>query len=165
MLVKIALLHIALIASQAAYMLVSNTAQMKSRIKAYILCIPVVVAFAIALYVQDKDAYFLYLYSLVMCMIIAALADTLSSAAANREYLSDQTVRRFHYSYFIICLAMSVIGDVGLVVSGAAVLMLAGLFFYQHFLKENPASELAKAVPLAVISIACAWLSSGIKGI
>lgn len=165
MLVKIAILHIALVASQAIYMYVSNTAQMKSRIKLYVLGIPVVAAVAVVMYVQDRDVYNFYLYSLVMCMIIAALADTISSAAANREYLSDQTARRFHYSYFMICLIMSVVGDVSLVVSGAAVLMLAGLFFYQHFLKGHPVSELARAVPLAVISVACAWLSSGIKGI
>ena len=165
MLIKIAVLHVALVAAQAIYMFVSNTAQMKSRIKLYVLSIPVVAAFAVVLYVQDKDAYTLYLYSLVMCMIIAAFADTVSSAAANREYLSDQTSRRFHYSYFIICLVMSLFGGVSPAVKGAAVLLLAGLFLYQHFLKGHPASEIARAVPLAVISIACAWLSSFIEGI
>ena len=165
MTVKIAILQAALVASQAIYMYVSSTEQFRKRRMLFLICIPFVAAFPVAVYAQDKEAYTLYLYSLVMCMVIAAFADVICAAAANREYLTDQTVRRFHYAYFLICIITSVFGHFSLAAKGAAVLLLACVFYYQYFIKKNTASELLKAVPLAAISFFCAWVCTGIKGI
>lgn len=165
MIVKIAILQAALVASQAIYMYVSSTEQFRKRRMLFLACIPFVAAFPVAVYAQDKEAYTLYLYSLVMCMVIAAFADVVCAAAVNREYLTDRTVRRFHYAYFLICIITSVFGHFSLVAKGAAVLVLACLFYYQHFMRRHPASEFLKAVPLAVVSLFCAWVCTGIKGI
>lgn len=165
MTVKIAVLQAALVASQAIYMYVSCTEQFMRRRGLFLLCIPYVIAFPLAIYARDTEAYTLYLYSLVMCMIIAAFADVFCAASANREYLTDRTARRFHYAYFIICITISVFGHFSLVAKGAAVILLAGIFCRQHFIRKYPASELLKAIPLAAISVLCAWISIGIEGI
>lgn len=165
MTVKIAILQAALVASQAIYMYVSSTEQFIKRRMLFLICIPFVAAFPVAVHAQDQEAYTLYLYSLVMCMVIAAFADVICAAASNREYLTDQTVRRFHYAYFLICIITSVFGHFSLAAKGAAVLLLACVFYYQHFIKRHSAAELLKAVPLAAISFLCAWISTGIEGI
>ena len=165
MTVKIAILQAALVASQAIYMYVSSTEQFKKRRVLFLACIPFVAAFPVSVYAQDQEAYTLYLYSLVMCMVIAAFADVVCAAAANREYLTDRTVRRFHYAYFLICIITSVLGHFSLAAKGAAVLLLACVFFYQYFIKRYPPSELLKAVPLAAVSFLCAWACTGIRSI
>lgn len=165
MTLKIVILQAALVASQAIYMYVSSTEQFMKRRMLFLACIPFVAAFPAAVYAQDKEVYTLYLYSLVMCMVIAAFADVVCAAASNREYLTDQTVRRFHYAYFLICIITSVLGHFSLAAKGAAVLLLACVFFYQHFIRRHPASELLKSVPLAALSFLCAWICTGIKGL
>ena len=154
---KIALLHLLLLASQAFYMYVSNKSQLKKGRYLFALAVPIAMGFPLILYSRSPDAYFLYEYAIVICMITAAIADATVAAARNREYLTDENTRRFHYSYFMICLMTVFFSGAGIMIGMTIALILAGLFCWSHFLKKHPAEELSKAIPLALFSVACSW--------
>ena len=156
--VKVAFLHLMLLASQAIYMFVSNTAHLKSRRFLYVVWLPFVVGLPAVMYYQCPDAYYFYEYAIVTCMIVAAIADAAVAAAMNREYLTDSTARRFQYSYLLICVLSAFCGGAGSWVRTVTVLLLIGTFCVLHFLKKHPASEFLRSIPLALLSTACAWL-------
>ena len=157
-LVKIAFLHLMLLASQAIYMYVSNTAQLISRRFQYIAWMPLVVGLPTILYSQSADSYYLYEYAVVICMITAAISDTVYAALTNREYLTDETVRRFRYSYFLICIVSVFSGGINIWIKAFVTLILAGTLYISHMVIRRPVAEFFKSIPLAMFSLACAWL-------
>ena len=156
--VKVAFLHFMFLSSQAVYMYVSNTAQLKSRRLLYIIWMPFVIGLPAVLYYQYPDAYYLYEYAIVTCMITAAIADAACAAAMNREYLTDSTARRFLYSYLLICVLSAFLGGAGNWIKVITALLLIETFFVSHSLRKYPISEFLRSVPLALLSIVCALL-------
>jgi hypothetical protein len=155
--VKIALIQLIIFAAQAFYMNFSNKAQFKSRRYLYILALPYVIAFPILLNYQDTYSYSLYEYSILSCFFIAASADVTSAFFLNREYLTDSTIRRFHYAYFTICAAIVFSGDVSTIIRVFSLLILVALFALLCLAKKQSGLEFIKSIPLVIFSIACAW--------
>ena len=156
--IKIALLHIMLLGSQAIYMYITSKDQMKKRKVLYLAAIPFVAGFAVLLYRSDPKTYSLYEYSLVFCMIAAAIADSVCAAYLDRDYMQDSSIRRFCYTYFMIGIAAVCLGHVNILTVLAPAVVLACTFAVMVFVKDHPAKELLKALPLTVISVASAWI-------
>ena len=159
MMMKVALLQVMLVVAQAIYMLISNTDQLKKKKHFFIAGLVPVLVFPLMFYKNSEYAYQLYLYSIVICMITAAIADGCVAAFKNREYLEDASARRLTYAYFMICVIVSAVAKQGVALTLGAAAVLAGVFIWECLVKNNHAAELAKAIPLAAVSIGCGWLS------
>ena len=155
---KIALLHLLLLGAQAFYVYYSNKAQMKNRRYLYILAAPLVAALPVLFYTQDPHAYYIYEYSIVICLLTAAVADVTYVTVTNKEYLTDAASRRFLYSYSLICLMASLSGEVSIWLRAVCVILIASITCRCCIVKKHSWSELIKAVPLALFSFICAWV-------
>ena len=155
--IEIALLHLSLLAIQGIHMYVSNKQQLKNKRHLYMLAMPFVAALPIVLSQQSLHSYSIYEYSIVLCMMIAATADTSCTAFADREYFTDATIRRLHYSYFLICLMAAFSGEISIWVKAVCMTLLAGVLCWSCLLKKHSWIELIKAIPLALFSYICAW--------
>lgn len=156
--VKIVLLHLFLLAVQGFYMFVSNRQQLKDKRYLYPAAIPIVGAMPVLLHSQSPHVYSVYEYAIVICMITAAMADVSYVVLTNKEYLTDAAIRRFHYSYFLICLIAAFCGGIRIWVKAACILLLAGIICWSCLIKKHSRSEPIKAIPLALFSYACAWV-------
>ena len=155
--VKIAFMHLILLATQAFYMYLSNKKQFRSNKKLYIIALPLVTALPVILYSQAQAAYTVYEYAIVFCFITAAIADISYAAAFNKEFFSDQAIRSLHYSFFIICLAVSFCAGTGILIKVLTAVILAAAFFFLCIMKKHSPAEFVKAVPLALFSFICSW--------
>lgn len=155
---KIVLLHLIILGSQAFYMYLSSKMQFKRKKYLYLIALPLVIALPVIFNALDPTAYHMYEYTVVIFMIIAAITDVSYAAAVGRDYMTDGTIRTFNYSYFIICLVSSFCGETGILIKAIIALCLAALIFWYCFRKKHSATELAKAIPFVLISFACAWV-------
>lgn len=155
--VRIALLHLFLLATQGFYMFVSNRQQLKNKRYLYPTAIPIVAAMPVLLNSQSPHAYSIYEYSIIICMITAAAADVSYAAITNKEYFTDAAVRKLHYSYFLICLAVAVSAGAGTWIKAVLLILLSGIICWSCLIKKHSLSELIKATPLSLLSYVCAW--------
>ena len=152
---KILLLHFILLASQAFYMYLSNKTQLKRNRNLYFIALLPVLALPVLYILRDPSAYPVYEYAVVFCMIAAALADTVYAAACNKEFFTDQTIRSLHYSYFVICMAVSFCRGTGMLIKAVTAAILAAVVCWSCVLKKHSPAEFAKAAALALCSFAC----------
>lgn len=155
--INTALLHLSMLATQAIFMYISNKQQLKAKRYLYLLALPFVAAFPVVLNLQDPHSCSIYEYSIVFCIITAATADTTYAAFTNKEYFTDKTIRRLQYSYFLICLMASFSGGISIWVKAVCTILLAGSFCWHCLMKKHSWLELIMAIPLALLSYACAW--------
>ena len=155
---KIALLHLSLLATQGFYMYVSNKQQLKSNRCLYLLAIPFVVTLPVFLDMQSTHSYSIYEYSIVFCILAAAVVDASYAALTNKEYFIDVTIRRLLYSYFLICLMAAFSGGISIWAKIVCLILLAGVFCWYCLMKKHSWLELIKAIPIALFSYACAWV-------
>ena len=156
--IKIALLHLSLLAIQGFYMYISNKQQLKNKRYLYLLAMPLVAALPIFLNIQSPHSYNVYEYSIVYCMITAASADVSYVILTNKEYFTNATIRRLQYSYFLICLMAAFTGGISIWVKAVCITLLAGILCWFCLLKKLSWLEFIKAIPLALFSYTCAWL-------
>ena len=154
---NIALLHLWILASQAFYMYLSNKAQLKKHRYLYLIAIPIITAFPVIISSQDIQAYNLYEYAVVFCIVFAAVADSSLAAAFNREYLTDETCRSLIYTYFLICVVTSFGGSVSITVRLIPAFLLVASALVFTLVKKNSVVELVKGIPLALLSVFCSW--------
>ena len=155
--IKIALLHLSLLATQGIHIYVSNKQQYKNKRHLFLLAIPLVAVLPVFLSKQSLHSYSIYEYSIVLCIMIAAIADTSYTALTNKEYFTDATIRRLHYSYFLICLMAAFSGEISIWVKAVCMILLAGVLCWSCLIKKHSYIELIKAIPLAFFSYTCAW--------
>ena len=156
--VKIAFLHLIILGSQAFYMYLSSKKQFKSKKYLYLIALPFVIVLPVIFNALDPAAYHMYEYTVVILMIIAAIIDASYAAARNRDYFIDATIRTLNYSYLMICLAASFCGETGIMIKVMIIFCLVAMFFWYCFRNKHSASEFTKAIPLVLISFACAWV-------
>ena len=154
---KIIFLHLLMLASQAFYMYLSNKTLMKKTRYMYFAAVPLVIAVPIILDLQNTYAYSLYEYSILFCILGAALADVICAAAHNKEYMTDETTRSFHYAFFLICFATACIGGTSMLIIIITVTALVTFMAFQIFIRKRSATEFIKSLPLAGCSLACSW--------
>ena len=150
-------LHLWILASQAFYMYLSNKSQLKTYRYLYLIAIPIAAAFPVIIYSQDQQAYSLYEYAIVFCIIFAAVIDSSLVFATDREYMTDATCRSLIYTYFMICTAVAFAGNITPIVRAVTTFLLAGSFIAFCPVRKHSAIELVKGVPIAALSILCAW--------
>lgn len=155
--VKIALLHILFLASQAFYMYLSNKPQLKKHRYLYLIAVLIVTAFPIVIFSQDPQIYDLYEYAVVFCIVAAAMVDVTLAAAFGREYLTDKNGRCLTYSYFLICTAIAFAGSTSITVRTITLFLLAGSLMIFIIVKKHSAVELIAGIPLALVSVICSW--------
>ena len=155
--IKIALFHTAILATQAFYMYLSNKEQLLKRRYLYFLIMPFVLGFPVILYLQSPDAYDLYEYAIVFCIFIATIADTIF-AIFNKEYMTDESIRRFHYAYFFICMAVACNSGISSWLRAINLLALIGSFCMSTISKKHSPFEVLKSLPLAVSSYVCSYV-------
>ena len=154
---SIVILHLIIFASQAFYMYFSSKAQMKSRRKLYLVALPYVIAFPLILNYQDPEAYTLYEYSIVFCIIFAAVTDVVYAAVRDKDLMTDSMIRSLHYSYFLICTAAVYSENVSILFRTVISLILLSLILLYILFRKQTIKEFVKAIPLSMLSIACAW--------
>ena len=113
-------------------------------------------AFPVILNGQSAKGYNLYEYSIVICIIFAAIVD-IAFAALDREYLNDSTSRSMVYTYLLICSAAVLYGGANIPVMIVIFFLLAASLVLFIFVRHNSISEFAKSIPLAAASVLCAW--------
>lgn len=155
--INIALLHLWILASQAFYMYLSNKTHMKQHCFLYLVAIPIAIAFPVIISIRDPQAYSLYEYAVVFCMVFAAVADSSLAAAYNREYLTDGRCRSLIYTYFMICVFIAFSGSCGTTVRIVSLFLLAACFLVFSLVKKNSVFEILRGIPLALLSVACSW--------
>lgn len=154
---NIALLHLWILATQAFYMYLSNKTQLKKHRYLYIIAIPIITAFPVIISSQDLQAYTLYEYAIVFCIIFAAIVDSSLAAAINREYLTDETCRSLISAYFLICVVTSFWGNISISVRMIPAFLLGISILVSTLVKKDPVIELVKSIPLALLSVFCSW--------
>lgn len=154
---NIALLHLWILASQVFYMYLSNKAQLKKHRFLYLIAIPIITAFPVIISSQDMQAYTLYEYAIVFCIVFAAIVDSSLAAAVNREYLTDETCRSLIYSYFLICVVASFWGSTNITVKIIPTFLLVASILVFTLVKKNSVNEIVKSIPLALLSVFCSW--------
>jgi len=155
---KIALLHLWILAAQVFYMYLSNKNQLKNNRYLYLLAVPIATAFPAIIGGQDIQAYNLYEYAVVFCIIFAAVADASIVAAYDREFLTDAEGMSLTLSYFLICTVISFSGDISMAVRMVAAFLLVGVFLLLSIVKKHSIVELLRSVPIAALAFACSWL-------
>lgn len=154
---NIALLHLWILASQAFYMYLSNKTQLKKHRYLYLIAIPIITVFPVIISSQDMQAYTLYEYAIVFCIIYAAIIDSSLAAAINREYLTDETCRSLIYTYFLICVVTSFWGSASITVKMIPAFLLGASVLVYTLVKKDSVIELVKSIPLALLSVFCSW--------
>lgn len=155
--IKIALLYLIILAAQAFYMYLSSKNLLKSNWYLYILAIPLVTAFPVIMYSQDKHAFNMYEYAVVICIITAAIADVVYAAGSNKDYMSGEAPVRFLYAYLMIVAVVALLSSASMPVKIISVLLLAAAVLVCTIMKKHPAKEVLKAPVLALFSVACSW--------
>ena len=146
-----------MLASQAFYMYLSNKAHLKAYRYLYLIAVPLVAAFPVILNSQDHNAYTLYEYSVVFCIVFAAIVDSSIAAAFNKEYMTESASRSLVYSYLLICVVTSFLGGAGITVRIIPAFLLASSVLVYTLVQKNAAIEFIKSFPLALLSIFCSW--------
>ena len=154
--IKIVLFHTAILATQAFYMYLSNKEQMLKRWYLYVLIMPFVLTFPVILNKQSPYAYDLYEYAIMFCIFTAAILDTIF-AIFNKEYMADERVRRFQYTYFFICMAVACNSGISSWLRAINLLALIGSLCLSNVLKKQSPYEILKSLPLAVSSYVCSY--------
>ena len=154
---KIILLHLSLLAVQTLYMYLSSKNQLKKRTCLYVAAVLPVASIPVVLNMQSSEAYSLYEYSAVFCIIAAAIADVSYSAFFNKDYLTDSTVRSFHYTYFLICTAVAYIKNLSNPFKISGILLLLAVIYISNVGRRPSVSEYIRAAAFATLSIFCAW--------
>lgn len=154
---KLVLLHLCIFGAQAFYMFLANKEQMKSKRILFLIAIPIVIAVPIILNSQDAWARNLYEYSIVFCVVVAALVDVVLAAGYNRTFITESNGRSLTCSYIIICAAAAYIGNVGNPLKVAVTAILAGTILILLAARKKHLLEFVKGIPLALISVLCAW--------
>lgn len=153
---NIALLHLWILASQAFYMYLSNKDQLKKHRYLFLIAVPIVMAFPVLVNSMDQQAYLLYEYAVIFCIVFAAVTDV-SLAAFNKEYLSYETCRSLVYTYFLICIGVSFSGNISMAVKIVPVFLLVSSFLVFSIVKKHSVTALIKSIPLALLSVVCSW--------
>lgn len=156
--IKIALLFLIILAAQAFYMYLSSKNQLKRHWYLYVLAMPLVTAFPVIMYSQDKYAFSLYEYAVVFCIITAATADIVYAARYNKDYMSGDTPSRFLYAHLMIVTAVAWYSSASLPIKVISVLLLAVAVAVCTIAKKHPFKEVLKAPVLALFSTACSWV-------
>lgn len=155
--VKIILLHLIILTTQAFYMCFVYKSKFKSRRYLYVLAIPLITAFPVILNIQNTYAYGLYEYAITFCLFTAVLVDVVYAAAFNIDYITDGTIRSFHYSYFLICAATVFSVGISTTIRLIMIAALAGLITVFCFIKKHSPKEFINSMPLTIFSTICAW--------
>ena len=155
--VKIALLHLTILSTQAFYMYLSNKTQLKRYRYLYVAALVPVLAVPTILNFQDPHAYCLYEYATIICIFTAAVADVIIAAGYNKEYMTDDAFYRFCYSYFLICVAAAFSGGISISIRIITAMTVAVLLVLFTFFKKQPVQTFAKGIPLAAFSVVCSW--------
>jgi hypothetical protein len=155
--IKIALLHLCILAAQSFYMYLSSKAQMKRRIYLYLAAIPVVMCFPAIISSQDPAAQTVYEYALVFCIMTAAVVDVMISSYRNRDYMTEHSWFRYMCAYLLICTAVVWGGHIGIAVRLIVMVILIAAFVYGFITKRLTAKDILKSALLAAISLACSW--------
>ena len=156
-LIKIALLHLWILAVQVFYIYLSNKDQLKMNRYLYLIAVPVATAFPAIISGQDMHAYDLYEYAVIFCMIFVAVVDASVAVVSNRQYLTDTEGMSLTLSYFLICAVSAFCGDVSMAVRLVTLFLLAGAFLVFSIMKKRSAAELLRSLPVAALSVACSW--------
>lgn len=154
--IKIAALHLFMLAVQVFYMYLSSKDQLKEHRNLYILAIPVAMAVPVLAATQSGAAYSLYEYSIVFCMIFAACADSMIACFADADTMRDSW-RRYLCAYLAVCAVSFCLGKAAAAGAVAAVLLLAFAAF-SFVRKSLSARDLLRAAVLAAASVACSWM-------
>ena len=154
--IKIIILHLLLLATQALYMYLSNKALLMKNRYLYLLIMPVIILFPILLNHKAAYSYDLYEYAIVVCIITAAVADV-SCAAFNKEYMTEEKIRSLHYAYFLICTSAAFIGGAGNSITAICAAVLTALLLFQVSVRKHSAAEFVKSLPIAAFSLVCSW--------
>lgn len=155
---QIAILHLWILAVQVFYMYLSNKNQLKSNRYLYLIAVPIAVAFPAIISSQSMQAYNLYEYSVIFCIVFAAIVDSSIAALYNKEFLADAAGMSLTLSYFLICTITAFRGNISMAVRIVTVFLLAGAFLVLRCIKKHSAVELLKSIPVAVLSVICSWL-------
>jgi len=137
-------------------MYLSNKTQLNKHRYLYLIAIPIIAAFPVIISSQDMQAYTLYEYAIVFCIIFAAIVDA-SLAATNREYLTDETCRSLIYTYFLLCMVITFWGNTGITVKMISAFLLGTSILVFTLVKKHSVIELVKSIPLALLSVFCSW--------
>lgn len=156
-LIKIALLHLWILAVQVFYIYLSNKDRLKNDRYLYLIAVPVAAAFPAIIGGQDIHAYSLYEYAVIFCMIFVAVVDASVAVVSNRQYLTDTEGMSLTLSYFLICAVSVFCGDVSMAVRLVTLFLLAGAFMVFCIMKKRSAAELLRSLPVAALSVACSW--------
>ena len=155
--IKIALLHLVILAAQSFYMYLSSKSLMKSRRYLYLAAIPIVMIFPVILGSQDPAVQTLYEYSLVFCVMAAAVVDVMVSSYRNKDYMTENSWCKYMCAYFMICTAVAWYGHTGISLRLAATALLGASVVYGVIMKKLTTKYLLKAVLLAAVSLVCSW--------
>lgn len=153
--VKIVLLHLLILATQALYMYLSNKSRFKQTRALFLIAVPLVSAFPALLNMREPYSCSLYEYSVIFCVFTAALADVILAAGYGREHITEVSGRRFMYAYLIICAASALIGSAGAGMVLLTAIVFAAVIFYQCFAMRHSVTELFNAIPLSAFSLVC----------
>lgn len=154
---KIVFLHLCILAVQVLYIYLSNKDQLKNNRYLYLIAVPIATAFPAIIGGQDIQAYNLYEYAVIFCMIFVAAADTSIAAVFNREIITDAGCISFTLSYFLICTATAFCGNISMAVRLVSMVFIGAVLFFSIIKRSTPA-ELLKSVPIAALSFASSWL-------
>ena len=152
------MLHLWILAGQAFYMYLSNKNQLKNNRYLYLIAVPIAAAFPVIINSQNMQAYNMYEYAVVFCIIFAAIIDVSISALYDKEFLNDANGMSLTFSYLLICIATAFLGDISVTVRMVTAFLLAGTFLAFCFTKKHSFVELLKCIPIAALSVVCSWL-------
>ncbi len=155
--IEIVLLFLIILAAQAFYMYLSSKKQFKSKWYLYVLSLPLVTAFPAIMYSQNTYAFNLYEYAIVVCIITAAVADICYAAKYNRDYMTDDHSCGFLYAYLIITVTIAWYGSTSFALKFITAVLLACSIVVCSFVRKHPLKEIARALVLALVSVACSW--------
>lgn len=155
--IKIAALHLFILAVQVFYMYLSSRDQLKPHRNLFILAIPVAMAVPVLAASQSGAAYSLYEYSIVFCMIFAACADSMIACFADNDSMGGDSWRRYLCAYLAGCAVSFCLGKAVAAGAVAAVLLLAFAAF-SVVRKNLSARDLLRSAVLAAVSVACSWM-------
>ena len=155
--IGIAFIHLTILVAQALYMYFTYKDKTKQRRYLYLAALPIVTAVPIAINMQSSNAYNLYEYAILFCLFAAAFMDVCIATGYDRNFMSDENIRSFHCSYFMICTAVAYAGSLSVSLKVIFTAALVCLIAWLLIVKKSGARALAKAIPLTIISLACSW--------
>ena len=155
--IKIAALHVFILAVQAFYMYISSKTQVKEHKYLYLTAIPVVICIPLLISYQSEPAYTLYEYALVFCIIFAAIADSAVASFTDKDIMNGNSWCKYLCSYLMICAVSFLYGKASVIAGVMAAIICAGFAAYCVIRKKLSLLDLLRAAVLAAVSLVCSW--------